>query len=330
MSLGGHRKEDQFWVQTMTALATYLGALPTTVHTRTVCIDPQTAVGQRRLRVAQLHGAQHAAFRRPQRSPSAARAGNRLTMTTAITGRRPSAAALAGGAMLLLAAALVALSFLARQPGYPLQPIMIAIPTAAVGVLVARHQPRNPNGWLLLGIAAAMLLSTARRSLLAARLPPRAGSPPWPGRTRAVSAVVTGSRVVLAGDLALPRRPPALAAVAMGGVGLRPALRWLSRPADRRGGRRHQRAPNPHRRLRRFDGCRLPCGPARGGPEHHPRSDRGARGRFRRPPAAQLAAVIRPSAPAAEVADVRSRYLCHLRWPECPGLQRVRPGSGRG
>ena len=82
-------------------------------------------------------------------------------MTSVITGRRASAAALAGGAMLLLAAALVALSFLARQPGYPLQPIMIAIPTAAVGVLVARHQPRNPNGWLLLGIAAAMLLSTA-------------------------------------------------------------------------------------------------------------------------------------------------------------------------
>lgn len=82
-------------------------------------------------------------------------------MITAITGRRPSAAALAGGAMLLLAAALVALSFLARQPGYPLQPVMIAIPTAAAGVLVARHQPRNPNGWLLLGIAAALLLSTA-------------------------------------------------------------------------------------------------------------------------------------------------------------------------
>jgi hypothetical protein len=39
MSLGGHRKEDQFWVQTMTALARYLGALPATVHTRTVCID---------------------------------------------------------------------------------------------------------------------------------------------------------------------------------------------------------------------------------------------------------------------------------------------------
>lgn len=94
-------------------------------------------------------------------------------MITAITGhRRPSAAALVGGVMLLLAAALVALSFLARQPGYPLQPIMIAIPTAAVGVLVARNQPRNPNGWLLLGIAAALLLSTGAGaySLLVYRL----------------------------------------------------------------------------------------------------------------------------------------------------------------
>jgi MFS family permease len=95
-------------------------------------------------------------------------------MIAAITGRRgrPSAAALTGGTMLLLAAALVALSFLARQPGYPLQPIMIAIPTAAVGVLVARREPRNPNGWLLLGIAAALLLSTGAGaySLLVYRL----------------------------------------------------------------------------------------------------------------------------------------------------------------
>jgi hypothetical protein len=82
-------------------------------------------------------------------------------MTAAVTRRRwPSAAVLFGDAMLLLAGALVLLSFLARQPGYPLQPIMIAIPSAAVGVLVARRQPRNPNGWLLLGIAAALLLST--------------------------------------------------------------------------------------------------------------------------------------------------------------------------
>jgi hypothetical protein len=79
----------------------------------------------------------------------------------AIARPRPAAAALAGGAVVVAAAAVVALSLLARQPGYLVQPIMIAVPTAAVGVLVARHQPRNASGWLLLGIAAALLLSTA-------------------------------------------------------------------------------------------------------------------------------------------------------------------------
>lgn len=83
-------------------------------------------------------------------------------MTWAVTGRRrrPSAAVVLGGGTVALVAALLVLSFLAREPGYPLQPIMIAIPSAAVGVLVARRQPRNPNGWLLLGIAVALLLST--------------------------------------------------------------------------------------------------------------------------------------------------------------------------
>ena len=83
-----------------------------------------------------------------------------------------SGAALAGLAMVVCGIALIALSFLAHQPGYPVQPILIAVPTAAVGVLVARHQPRNPNGWLLLAIAAAVLLSTGagEYSLLVYRL----------------------------------------------------------------------------------------------------------------------------------------------------------------
>ena len=46
MTLGGHRKEDQFWVQTMTALAKYLGAAPADVHNRTVCIDPRRQWGK--------------------------------------------------------------------------------------------------------------------------------------------------------------------------------------------------------------------------------------------------------------------------------------------
>src|ERR1700761_9497633 len=39
MAFGGHRKEDQFWIQTMTALGQRIGAAAAVVHTRTVCID---------------------------------------------------------------------------------------------------------------------------------------------------------------------------------------------------------------------------------------------------------------------------------------------------
>jgi hypothetical protein len=45
MAMGGHRKEDQFWVETLTALARYLGAPPAKVHSRTVCIDPRRQWG---------------------------------------------------------------------------------------------------------------------------------------------------------------------------------------------------------------------------------------------------------------------------------------------
>ena len=95
-----------------------------------------------------------------------------MTLPIIGPGRRPSAAVLLGAGLVLLAAVLVGLSLYARLPEYPLQPIMIAIPSAAVGVLVARRQPRNPNGWLLIGIAAAILLSTGAGaySLLVYRL----------------------------------------------------------------------------------------------------------------------------------------------------------------
>ena len=68
-------------------------------------------------------------------------------MTVQITRRRPSAATVLGATILLLAAALVGLSFLARMPGYPLQPLMIAIPSAAVGVLAGMIAiRRSANG----------------------------------------------------------------------------------------------------------------------------------------------------------------------------------------
>jgi hypothetical protein len=39
MMFGGHRKEDVFWAQTLTALGDYLGADGAPVTTRTVCVD---------------------------------------------------------------------------------------------------------------------------------------------------------------------------------------------------------------------------------------------------------------------------------------------------
>ncbi len=41
LSLGGHHKEDQFWIETLTALGKYLGAPPAPVAARTVCVDPR-------------------------------------------------------------------------------------------------------------------------------------------------------------------------------------------------------------------------------------------------------------------------------------------------
>lgn len=60
--------------------------------------------------------------------------------------------------MLLLVAA-VALSILAHQFAWSDVPqlFLIVIPFAVVGVVVARRQPRNPIGWILLAIVLALL-----------------------------------------------------------------------------------------------------------------------------------------------------------------------------
>ena len=60
----------------------------------------------------------------------------------------------------VLAAALVPLSLAARQsPLVNGGEALGSIPFAAVGVVIARRQPRNPIGWLFFGIAACLLLS---------------------------------------------------------------------------------------------------------------------------------------------------------------------------
>jgi hypothetical protein len=76
-------------------------------------------------------------------------------------GRRARRAALVLAAVfVLLVAAVVPLSLLARQtPAVNGGETAGAIPFGLVGLLIARRQPRNPVGWLLAGIATCLLLS---------------------------------------------------------------------------------------------------------------------------------------------------------------------------
>src|SRR5580704_11412318 len=67
-----------------------------------------------------------------------------------------------GVLVLLLAAAIVPLSLVARQnlatATGPQSAASVAF--AAVGLVVAQHRPRNPIGWLMLGVGAGILLYT--------------------------------------------------------------------------------------------------------------------------------------------------------------------------
>jgi hypothetical protein len=67
---------------------------------------------------------------------------------------------LLGGLAGLSLAAMIPLSFLASQIFNGVIPLVIGVPCAGVGVLVARRQPGNPIGWLFLVTAACLFLST--------------------------------------------------------------------------------------------------------------------------------------------------------------------------
>jgi hypothetical protein len=54
-----------------------------------------------------------------------------------------------GGLAAVSLVATLPLSLLSRQIGDGIVALFIGIPCAAVGVVVARRQPRNPLGWLL-------------------------------------------------------------------------------------------------------------------------------------------------------------------------------------
>lgn len=63
--------------------------------------------------------------------------------------RRPTLAVTVGVAVLLLSVALVSLSILARRPGYPVQPIVIAIAAATVGAVAYKIvQPSRLSVWV--------------------------------------------------------------------------------------------------------------------------------------------------------------------------------------
>jgi hypothetical protein len=72
----------------------------------------------------------------------------------------PAAATAIAAAILLLTAALVPLSLLARQDVLSnVSQVAPFLPLAAVGWVVARRQPGNPIGWLLLATTAGTVLS---------------------------------------------------------------------------------------------------------------------------------------------------------------------------
>jgi hypothetical protein len=80
-------------------------------------------------------------------------------------------AAVLGALAALSTVALVPLSIQTGQAFNGVVALVIGIPAAAVGLVVARRQPRNPLGWLLLAIGLCLILATdGSDSAFAARL----------------------------------------------------------------------------------------------------------------------------------------------------------------
>jgi hypothetical protein len=67
---------------------------------------------------------------------------------------------LLGGLAALSFAAMIPLTFLSGQVFNGAIPLVIGVPCAGVGILVARRQPRNPIGWLFLVTGTCLFLST--------------------------------------------------------------------------------------------------------------------------------------------------------------------------
>lgn len=93
-------------------------------------------------------------------------AAGQAPVTTKVTARRfrlasPATAAVLGAVVLLLVATSVPLAGLVHQLTIPVEAsaVIPVLVSAAVGVVVARHQPRNPLGWLLILFTLLVMLS---------------------------------------------------------------------------------------------------------------------------------------------------------------------------
>ena len=87
-------------------------------------------------------------------------------MATESAGRRfflvspATLAAVLGGLLVVSTVAMLPLTLLANQVFSGAVALVIGVPCAGVGVVVARRQPRNPIGWLFLVIGACLILAT--------------------------------------------------------------------------------------------------------------------------------------------------------------------------
>jgi hypothetical protein len=68
--------------------------------------------------------------------------------------------AVCAAVLLAATAALVPLTILSHLQFDAVVALVVGVPSGVVGLLVARRQPGNPLGWLLLGIALCLILST--------------------------------------------------------------------------------------------------------------------------------------------------------------------------
>jgi hypothetical protein len=95
----------------------------------------------------------------------AKRAPRQAPMTVTVTGRRrfssPAAVAVLGIIALVLVSASIPLASVTHQLTGPAETVLAAqaLAAAAVGVVVAYHQPRNPVGWALIAFTVLVMLS---------------------------------------------------------------------------------------------------------------------------------------------------------------------------